>query len=278
LLWCLILMPAWAIWLWRLGASDLTFDEAATYFVAYRSPLEILQYLRGAVQEHPPVYYLMIRAWMALAGTSEFSLRFFSVAAGIIALVLAGWVARLATVRRTGTGLPGARFATAALLALLPGMAYYARDARMYSLGIVWTLLAAGLLLRDWMPANARPTRLAVAQLVAVNGLALLTHYYLILPIVAQPLVLALTRRWRPLWLWCGLHVVPALAVVVWLLLASGLQMTLASVLQSGVPDLPTGSHVAFMLDRMFFSPLIGVRFPVLGVCWLWRPGGYWWL
>jgi 4-amino-4-deoxy-L-arabinose transferase-like glycosyltransferase len=89
-------MTAWDLWLWRLDASDLTFDEASIYIVAHRSLLGILDYLRVAVREHPPVYYLLIHAWMALAGTSEFSLRFFSVCAGLVALVLAGWLARLA--------------------------------------------------------------------------------------------------------------------------------------------------------------------------------------
>jgi len=96
LLWCLLLMSAWGLWLWRLDASDLTFDEAATYFVAHRPLLDILRYLQGAVREHPPVYYLLIHGWMALTGTGEFSLRVFSVCVGLIALVLTGWLARLA--------------------------------------------------------------------------------------------------------------------------------------------------------------------------------------
>jgi hypothetical protein len=39
LAWCLLLMLAWGLWLWQLDASDLTFDESATYFVAHRPPL-----------------------------------------------------------------------------------------------------------------------------------------------------------------------------------------------------------------------------------------------
>ena len=45
--WCLLLMLAWGLWLWRLDASDLTFDEAVTYFVAHRPLLDILDYLGG---------------------------------------------------------------------------------------------------------------------------------------------------------------------------------------------------------------------------------------
>jgi len=138
---CLLLALAWGLWLWRLDASDLTFDETATYFVAHRPPLEILQYLQRAIREHPPVYYLLIRCWMTLVGASEFSLRAFSVSAGMIALALTGRLGRLIDTRRgddlmlaTSTLIP------IALLAVTPGMVFYARDARMYSLGVVWTL------------------------------------------------------------------------------------------------------------------------------------------
>jgi mannosyltransferase len=263
LAWCLLLMLVWGLWLWRLDASDLTFDEAATYVVAHRPLLDILDRLRVAVREHPPVYYLLIHGWMALVGTSEFSLRAFSVCAGLVALVLAGWLARL-TYLKTGRFAGAASLLTAALLAVVPGMAYYARDARMYSLGAVWTLLSMGLFLRDWLFAEKWPRRIALVSLATVHFLAAFTHYYLLLPILVQPLVLLVTRRWRPLLAWCAAHGLLALAGLGWLWLAPGLQMTTEGLGQHLSFALPDPSQVFYLLGKILFSPVVLVHLPLL--------------
>lgn len=263
LAWGLLLLLAWGIWLYRLDASDLTFDETATYSVAHRPFLEILSYLRQAVREHPPVYYLLVHTWMILAGAGEFSMRFFSVGAGMVALALTGWLARV----MRGRFAAASGLLAALLLVTVPGMAYYVRDARMYSLGIVWTLLSAGLFLRDWPPARGWPRRVAIIALASVHFLALFTHYYLLLPILVQPLVLLVTRRWRPLLAWCALHTLPALAGLLWLWLSPGLQMTTGSLLPHLTSDLPTRFQLFYLLGKILFSPVQGVSFGLLS--WL---------
>ena len=260
LAWGLLLLLAWSLWLYRLDASDLTFDETATYSVAHRPLLEILSYLRQAVREHPPVYYLLIHAWMMLAGAGEFSLRFFSVGAGMIALALTGWLARVIMSRFAATS----GLLAALLLITVPGMAYYVRDARMYSLGIVWTLLSAGLFLRDWLPTKKWPGRVALVSLAIVHLLALFTHYYLLLPILVQFLVLLIARRWRPLMAWCALHVLPALAGLAWLWLSPGLQMTTDSLFPRFASAAPTSFQVFYLLGKILFSPVMGIRFGLL--------------
>lgn len=258
--WVLVLLLAWGVLLWQLDASDLTFDEAATHFVANRSVAEILSYLQEAVREHPPVYYLLIRGWMAAAGDSEFSLRLFSVGMGMVALVLSGWVARLTrTTAAWGRGLP-----VALLLAVTPGMAYYSREARMYSLSLVWTALAAGLFLRDWLSTSAWPRRGAIAALVAVNLLALFTHYYLLLVLIVQPLALLLLRRWRPLLAWCAAHGLLGLMGMGWLWLAPGLRMTARGILPGVALALPSGFELSRLLGKTLFSPIVQVRFHLL--------------
>jgi len=260
LAWCLLFLLAWSLWLWKLDFSDLTFDETATYSVAHRSFLEILSYLRKAVREHPPVYYLLLHAWTLAAGTGEFSMRFFSVSAGMVALALTGQLARLAMRRPAGL----ATLAPALLLVTVPGMAYYVRDARMYSLGVVWTLLSAILFLRDWLPAREWPRRLVIVGLVTVNLLALFTHYYLLLFIFVQPLTLFIARRWRPLLAWCAIHTLPALAGLTWLWLSPGLQMTAGSLLPHFVLEAPSSFQMLYLLGKILFSPVQGVSFSLL--------------
>ena len=260
LAWLLLLTAAWGLWLWQLDGSDLTFDESATYFVAHRPLPEIVSYLQGAVREHPPLYYLLIHGWMVVAGSSEFSLRFFSVCMGMIALALTGWVARL-----TRTSAGAARgLLPAFLLAATPGMAYYARDARMYTLCVVWAALSAGLFLRDWLLETGWPGRIAIVALVIIHLLAIFTHYYLLLVIFVQPLVLLVLRRWRPLLAWCAVHGLLALAGLAWLWLAPGLQMTAGGIWRGLAFALPTRFQVFRLLGKVLFSPIVQVRFHLL--------------
>ncbi len=257
---CLLFLLAWSLWLWQLDFSDLTFDETVTYSVARRPFLEILRYLRQAVREHPPVYYLLLHAWTLAAGTGEFSMRFFSVAAGIVGLALTSRLARLALNRPAGalTLLP------ALLLVTVPGLAFHVRSARMYSLGVVWTLLSTILFLRDWLPTREWPRRVAIVSLMTVNLLALFTHYYLLLFILVQPLALLLARRWRPFLAWCGGHILPALAGLAWLWLSPGLRMTADSLLPHFGAQAPTRFQVFYLLGNILFSPVQGVSFSLL--------------
>lgn len=275
------LLVAWGLWLWQLEASDLTFDETATFVVAARPLLSIVAYLRGAVREHPPVYYLLIHGWMVAAGHGEFSLRFFSVCTGLVALALAGWVARIVTKQ------PMAAIFPTVFLVVTPGMAYYARDARMYSLGVVWTLLSAGLFLRDWLPRRDWPGRPALVALAAVHLLMLFTHYYLLLPILVQPLALLLARRWRPLLTWCALHTLPAMVALAWLMLAPAHRATAVSMLHLN-PYPPDVGQVLYLVGRVIYSPPVLVNIPFLyallaltglGLAlafWQHRPVGIW--
>jgi len=256
LTWALLLLLAWGLWLWRLDAGDLTFDETATYSVAHRSLPKILTYLQKAVREHPPVYYFLIHVWMELTGVSEFSMRIFSVGAGMVALTLMGWLGRLTL----GSSASYAGLLPALLFAFTPGAAYCVRDARMYSMEIVWVLLSAGLFLRDWLPKKKGPRRIAIASLAAVHCLALLTHYYVLLIILAQPITLLLARRWRSLLKWCVVHIFPALAALTWFWLSPGLQMTTSSLLPHLALTAPTRSQVLQLLDRILFSPVISNR------------------
>lgn len=281
-LWLLLLLLVWGAWLWNLNLGSLSFDESATYFVAYRPFGEILHYLRGAAQEHPPVYYLLIRGWMGLTGTSEFALRYFSLLVGMLVVAVGGWLGRLVG-QRYGEKGRWLGLVTAVFLATTPGMAFYARDARMYSLITLWAMLAAGLLLRDWLGANHWPRWTAVFTLGLINGLGLFTHYYFLFFLIVQPLLLLASRRWRPFWLWSGTHSLPALVGLAWLWLSSGLQTMLIATFRGATLGQPSLREMAALLRKLlsssfstpptYFVPLI-VLLLALGILVAWRRNG----
>ncbi len=73
-----ILLLAALLSLWRLNGPDLWVDEAISYWIARKPLLEVLSYSLSRAWEHPPLYYVLLHAWMSVAGDSEFALRAFS--------------------------------------------------------------------------------------------------------------------------------------------------------------------------------------------------------
>lgn len=248
--------------LWQLDASDFTFDEVATYTVAHRPLLDILAYLRGAVREHPPLYYLLVRLWMGLVGASEYGLRFFAVGASMLGIALTARLARTLARRLNVTGaveLTG--FVSALVLALFPCEVYYARDARMYTLVIVWTTLSSLQFLRllcDQEESEARRP-VVLAGLVLVNALGLFTHYYLALLIVTQFVSLLLLRRWRSSLAWAAAHGLVGLVGVFWLVRSPGLADSLAEAWGRFVPTWPSAGQLRRILAGLLFGPITGV-------------------
>jgi hypothetical protein len=259
LAWCLVLLLSWGLMLWELDASDLTHDEVISFHWANRPLPQMLGQLQEAVREHPPTYYLLLDAWMTATGSSEYSLRLFTAATAMLSLVLVGWVARLSL--RSFGGM--ASIVPVVLLAITPGMVYYARVARMYQMVVALPLLSTGLFLRGFLRRRTWPHWASVAGLALVHLGAITTHYYLVLPMIVQLLVLLLRRRWKPLAAWCGAQSVPILVVLAWFLISPGLQNTTGSFSLQRV--IPTGFEFLHLAGKLLFSPVVRVQYwPVI--------------
>jgi 4-amino-4-deoxy-L-arabinose transferase-like glycosyltransferase len=115
---------------------------------------------------NPPLYYVLLRAWVSLFGETETALRSLSALAGSLfapAVVAAGAL-------RFGRS---AGLWAGALAALAPLHVYYSQEARAYALLTLALLLAYFALWR----ALERGTRGAWALFSVASLLALLTHY-----------------------------------------------------------------------------------------------------
>jgi uncharacterized membrane protein len=161
--------------------SDLWLDEALTVNISRLAPSDLLESLRH--EAHPPVYYLLLHAWMAVFGESDAAVRALSGVIAVLALPLA-WLAGNRLAGRSG-GL-----ATLLLVASSPFIIRYASEARMYSLVVL-------LVLGAWLAVRRALDRPSVARLIvvaALTGALLLTHYWAIYLFVATALAMA--------WLW----------------------------------------------------------------------------
>jgi mannosyltransferase len=130
-----------------LGRLSLWRDEAYTLDAIQRPLLQIFA-LAGHIDAVITPYYLLLHAWVAVAGASAAALRLPSVLAMAVAAVVTTVIGRrLASVARlpapATTGLlAGLLFAAA------PQVTRYAQDARPYGLVTMCTAIATWLLLR----------------------------------------------------------------------------------------------------------------------------------
>lgn len=180
----LALLCAALLRLMRLDAARLWLDEVLT---ARWIALPWGELLHTAVTDnHPPLYFVLLKLWSAIAGDSALALRLPSalLSCAVVALT-AALAARLA-------GRCAARWA-AWFAALSPFLLHYGQEARMYALVsalAAWLTLAAVHAARTPTARPGAGVALAAAALVA-------THYYgtfFVLAVVAVLAVIALRR------------------------------------------------------------------------------------
>ena len=257
----------------QLGAEELTFDEVGSFSIAARGVLGTLSYVSGAIREHPPFYYLLLSPWMRISGTTEFAIRFLSVIVG---------VTTVAALYRLSRAVGGPAFAllAAGLLGLSPFHIRISRDARMYGLLALWSLLsifAFIALLHDGRrsrrhyltgPLNSLLGRIDSSVGIEggallrwglfwlVTGLGVFTHYFMLFVLLAQDLFLILSwRRHRHLLLpWFLVHLGLAGAVALWALSSPGLWATLLSLWNRGLASTVRWSALASALNGLYLG------------------------
>ncbi len=121
-----------------LGHNSIWFDEAYIVRVALSSWQTIPAVLRAA-EFHPPLYYLLMKAWIGMTGLHEAALRFPSACFGVLTVFLT-----YAVVRRVSSHAVG--LLSAGLVAVSPFSVMAGQDARMYALLAALTLASTLLL------------------------------------------------------------------------------------------------------------------------------------
>jgi uncharacterized membrane protein len=182
--------------------TPLWLDEALSVNIARLPLTEIPRAL--AHDGAPPLYYVMLHAWMAVFGQGHFAVRALS---GLIS------VATLPFFWAAGQRLGGRAVAwvTFFLAVSSPFAINYATSARMYSLMILWSVVGFLALMRAL--EDPRPGRLVA--LGAVVAAMLYTHYWALYLVLAAGVWVA-WRSWRAGSGWRVLQAMIA-GVVLWL-------------------------------------------------------------
>ncbi len=216
-----VLLLAYGLRLHRLGAQSFWNDEGNSARLSERSLAAIIE--GTAADIHPPLYYLLLRGWRALAGDTEFGLRALSAYAGLLTVAVVAALARARPPTADRRPPPEDRsptdFFPALLAAVAPVLVYYSQETRMYAL---LALLAAGStwVLLNWLGGAGRPWAVAYVLLLAAG---LYTHYFFPAVVLAHGLVVLLVGRRLaagrrpPVVVWSLLAVAAVVLYVPWL-------------------------------------------------------------
>jgi hypothetical protein len=260
-----LLLLATALRFGGLGAQELSGDEAFSVLFSERTSAGIIAEILRLGEPHPPLYYLFLHGWMAVAGDSEFSVRFLSAAASILAVALVFVLSRRMFGWRAG-------LAAATFLTINPFQIWHAQTARMYAISatlalsttlVLWTALRRG---RWWH-------WMLYSLLTAAH---LYLHYYALLVALAQGIwvLLVLHRQWRRLVAFAAASAGVALLYLPWLLRAlPGIQAYHGNAESPALLSVLTGSLREFALGttiRPETSAPFLVTFGLLFVFGLW--------
>lgn len=120
-----LLLLAFALRIYQLDAQSIWIDESISLHLALSPPDEVIA--DRAANVHPPLYFLLLKPWVMLAGTAPFSARFSSVIFSLLQVPLIYVVAR----RRMGAP---AGWIAALLTSVSPLSVIYAQEIRAYAI------------------------------------------------------------------------------------------------------------------------------------------------
>ncbi|MCX7681522.1 MAG: glycosyltransferase family 39 protein [Anaerolineae bacterium] len=210
----------------------------------------LLSVLGGMIRQNGPLYYFILRGWIALAGTTEYGMRFLSLACGTLAVSLAYVLGRRLFDRRSG-------LLAALLVATSPYLTWYGQEAKMYALVLVQAMLALYALRRA---LDGGGWHWWAVQLVATT-MAFYTH---ILAALLIPLQIVLyfvwwprsRSQWKAALFSLGCLTLPYLPLAAW---------QAPSILQARA----TGFY-PYTLDQMAQILLNGWSLGITGIGWPW--------
>jgi uncharacterized membrane protein len=203
-----VLILACGLRFYHLASDSLWMDELFSIWLAKQSFVRFWQVMSH--ENHPPLYYLMLSAWIKIFGSSAFAVRSLSAICGV-AIIPVIFVAmrRLYNIQIA--------YYVAVLTAVLPPLVRYSQEARMYApVALFATIALVGALLYLQTP-NKKYGILFAAGMT----LALYTHYFSVFLWLMLVILISgeiwLRQGFQSVKKWCVLCALPVLAYLPWL-------------------------------------------------------------
>lgn len=237
-----------AVRVYHLGYFALWYDEVFTVNVASKPWPELF---RTIVQDivHPPLFYILLKVWIAAGGTSVawmYLLPLMTSLAAVVPLVL---------FCREWDLSDGETFVALLLVTFNELLIHYSQELRMYSLLVLLSLTSL------WLFSRYLRTGGGILWLTIVNSLMVYTHYYGVL-FIATELAWILVACWRDknkgMWRFQESCVVVGLCLLPWAYLVHGAMQEKHGVMQN-LQDrtLPKLQDIAWFYESMKGQPPI---------------------
>ena len=242
-----------------------------------RTSQDVMQYLMSE-STHPPIYFVLTHWWLKLFSPQEGLVnlqiaRSLSAVCGAMSIPAIFALSWLTFRSRLSAHL------TAALMAVSPYGIYLAQEARHYTLAIIWIIVSLGCFIHGLklLKRQLTPPWWLVWLWVVVNSLGIATHYFFVLTLLSQVIVLlafwlvdfrngvklypwqriyvailgtlAGTLGWLSVW-----RTIPNQRVVSWVYHGNPLGQDFFE---------PLGRTIAWVITMLFLLPIEGVPQPV---------------
>jgi uncharacterized membrane protein len=248
---------------WHLTSSCLWFDEIFGIHAARFNWKQMFQFV-AADLIHPPLFYALLKIWIAVGGESLLWLRMLPVILSVAAIVPIVLLCRSLKLNSWQSNL------ALALLAVNGYLIKYAQEVRMYSLLFLLTCTSLWLFVRFADP-KSRVSRV-LPPLMFVNVFLVYSHYYGWVVVLIELLFLLFWRRERVMKFLLTI-LIAIVSYLPWLYLMTisrepgrGLAQNIGWVTRPGISDI---AQFFSMLNTPFFfrqSSAVS-RFDIWGLC-----------
>lgn len=209
-----LLLAAFALRLFRLDYQSLWWDEGISLHLATSGWGEIVRDRLDNI--HPPLYFFLLKGWLALVGVSPFTGRYLSALASLMQVALVFTAVRHWSGKSRQAALP---WIAAVLMLLSPLSVIYGQEIRVYAM--LPLIYIAALLLAGRMVAAGKMDMRSLAYLAIIEWIGLHLHYiaaFAVAYIASWGLLIFLRRRdWVGTRRWLVAHTVVAIACLPWL-------------------------------------------------------------
>lgn len=168
--------------LWRLSDSCLWFDEIFSVHAAEHDWSSLFWFVAQDLI-HPPLFYLLLKWWIAVGGESVFWLRLLPVAFSTLALFPFIQLCRELKLKNAPI------LVALALIAVNGSLIKYAQEVRMYSLLLCLSLFSIWIFTRFFFRGKY------IWTLTLVNILLIYTHYFGCFIVLSEIAAIAILQR-----------------------------------------------------------------------------------
>ncbi|MEQ1604811.1 MAG: glycosyltransferase family 39 protein [Pyrinomonadaceae bacterium] len=150
---------------WKMGETCLWFDEIFSVHAASQPWNSLLAFVALDLI-HPPLFYLILKAWIAIGGDSTMWLRMLPLACSVLAILPLFLL--LDELKQSFN----VKALTLCILIVSGSILKYSLEVRMYSLMLCLSLFSI------WLFVRSVERRAGILPLIAVNILLIYTHYF----------------------------------------------------------------------------------------------------